>query len=281
MIKIAKIFLFLGGFFFLMVSCEKANTLQSKEIASNNTTEKDAAITPDVQMVLIKGGDYQPFYGEDSTLVKVDDFLLDERPVTNAEFLDFVKKNPQWKRSEVQTIYVDDTYLKDWQDDETLPKDADPNAAVVSVSWFAAKAYAKSAGKRLPTLDEWEYVAMADEKRKDARTREEFNKYILSWYEKNKTYNNSVGKTFKNYWGVYDMHGLVWEWTFDFNSIFLSGESRKDKDTDKDLFCGSGSVNATDLMNYAAFMRYAFRGSIKANYTTKNLGFRCAKNIAN
>ena len=55
----------------------------------------------------------------------------------------------------------------------------------------------------------------------------------------------------------------------------------KDKDTDKDLFCGSGSVNATDLMNYAAFMRYAFRGSIKANYTTKNLGFRCAKNIAN
>ena len=34
-------------------------------------------------------------------------------------------------------------------------------------------------------------------------------------------------------------------------------------------------------MNYAAFMRYAFRGSIKANYTTKNLGFRCAKNIAN
>ena len=59
------------------------------------------------------------------------------------------------------------------------------------------------------------------------------------------------------------MHGLVWEWTFDFNSIFLSGESRKDKDTDKDLFCGSGSVNATDLMNYAAFMRYAFRASIK------------------
>ena len=60
-------------------------------------------------------------------------------------------------------------------------------------------------------------------------------------------------------------------------AFFLSGESRKDKDTDKELFCGSGSVNATDLMNYAAFMRYAFRGSLKANYTTKNLGFRCAK----
>ena len=30
-------------------------------------------------------------------------------------------------------------------------------------------------------------------------------------------------------------------------------------------------------MNYAAFMRYAFRGSLKANYSTRNLGFRCAK----
>ena len=126
-------------------------------------------------------------------------------------------------------------------------------------------------------MDEWEFVAMADDKRVDARTKEEFNKYIMSWYEKPNAYANPVGKTFKNYWGVYDMHGLVWEWTSDFNSIFLSGESRKDKDTDKNLFCGSGSVNATDLMNYAAFMRYAFRGSLKANYTTKNLGFRCAK----
>jgi sulfatase modifying factor 1 len=125
-------------------------------------------------------------------------------------------------------------------------------------------------------MDEWEYVAMADEKRIDARTKEDFNKYIMSWYEKPKTYANPVGQTYKNYWGVYDMHGLVWEWTADFNSIFLSGESRKDKDTDKNLFCGSGSVNASDLMNYAAFMRYAFRGSLKARYTTKNLGFRCA-----
>lgn len=129
-------------------------------------------------------------------------------------------------------------------------------------------------------MDEWEYVAMADEKRTDARSQENYTKYILSWYEKPKAYANPIGQTFRNYWGVYDMHGLVWEWTSDFNSIFLSGESRKDKDTDKNLFCGSGSINASDLMNYAAFMRYAFRGSLKARYTTINLGFRCARDIA-
>ena len=66
-----------------------------------------------------------------------------------------------------------------------------------------------------------------------------------------------------------------------FNSILLTGESRSDVTTDKNLFCGSGSLNASDLMNYAAFIRYAFRGSVKANYAVKNLGFRCVKDTLN
>lgn len=236
-------------------------------------------LAQDTKMAVIKGGSFVPLYGATSEKpIEVVSFNLDIYPVTIAQYLKFLKENPAYSRSKIKGLFADKSYLSHWENDFEYGNN-NKDAPVTSVSWFAAKKYCECQGKRLPTMDEWEYVAMADEKRRDARTKEEFNRYILSWYEKPKTYTNSVGNTFKNYWGVYDMHGLVWEWTSDFNSIFLSGESRKDKATDSNLFCGSGSINATDLMNYAAFMRYAFRGSLKANFNTRNLGFRCAKNL--
>lgn len=236
----------------------------------------------EVKMAAISGGTFVPLYGAvDKKPVKVAPFQLDVYPATNAQYLAFLKKYPEYSRSKIKGLFADKSYLSQWESDFNYGKNNLSNAPVTNVSWFAAKKYCECQGKRLPTMDEWEFAAMADEKRADARTKEEFNKFILSWYEKPNAYANPIGKTFKNYWGVYDMHGLVWEWTADFNSIFLSGESRKDKDTDKNLFCGSGSVNATDLMNYAAFMRYAFRGSLKAKYTTRNLGFRCASDEKN
>lgn len=234
----------------------------------------------ETKMVTIKGGTFVPLYGATTEKpVAVPSFKIDAYPVTNAEYLNFVNRKPEYTRSGIKAIFADKSYLSYWKNDFDYGANKS-DAPVTNVSWFAAKKYCECQGKRLPTMDEWEYVAMADEQKADARTREEYNKYILSWYEKSKTYNNAIGQTFKNYWGVYDMHGLIWEWTSDFNSILLSGESRKDKDTDTSLFCGSGAVNATDLMNYAAFMRYAFRGSLKANYSTRNLGFRCARDIA-
>ena len=231
------------------------------------------------KMAAIERGTFVPLYGATSeNPVEVKAFNMDVYPVTNAQFLEFLKKNPEFRRSKIKGLFADKSYLSHWKSEFNYGADNLKNAPVTNVSWFVARKYCECQGKRLPTMDEWEYVAMADEKRTDARTKTAFNKYILASYEKPKTYLNPIGKTFKNYWGVYDMHGLVWEWTSDFNSIFLSGESRKDKGNDRNLFCGSASINATDLMNYAAFMRYAFRGSLKASYTTKNLGFRCANN---
>ncbi len=231
------------------------------------------------EMALIKNGEYIPFYGGEAGAVQIDDFLLDKYPVTQAEYLNFVRLNPTWSKSKIVELFADDNYLNEWATDFELGKTINKNSPVTNVSWFAAKKYCECLGKRLPTLDEWEYVAMADEEVADARIKESYNQHILSWYEAPNTNKNQVGSTFENYWGVYDMHGLVWEWTQDFNTVMLSGESRTEAGTDKNLFCGSGSIGASDLMNYAAFMRYAFRSSVKARYSTNNLGFRCAQNV--
>mgnify|MGYP003520275199 FL=1 len=272
-----KITVFIGGFFFLFLSCEKKESdhLENKiEIPIS----EGVAIHPTVEMKHIKGGTYLPFFG-DSSLVNVADFLLDERPVTNREFLDFVKKNPKWKRSTIKTIFADETYLKDWQSDETLPKNADPDAPITFVSWFAAKAYAKSAGKRLPTLDEWEYVAMADEISANARNKPTYSAHLINLYNEKLREKNKVKISKPNFHGVYNMFDLVWEWTYDFNSIMTTSDSRNAKYDDKGLFCASAATSASDVLNYASFMRYAFRSSLKANYTVENLGFRCAKDL--
>ncbi|SDE47805.1 Formylglycine-generating enzyme, required for sulfatase activity, contains SUMF1/FGE domain [Pricia antarctica] len=230
-------------------------------------------------MAMVRGGTYIPLYGVDSTAVTIDDFSMDVYPVTNADYLEFVQEFPQWQKSKVKPLFADGSYLNAWESDLSYPNRFSADAPVTNVSWFAAKKYCECQGKRLPTIDEWEFAAMADEKTADARKKESYNQKILDWYEAPKTFNNEIGSTFKNYWGIYDLHGLVWEWTMDFNSVLISGESRKDVDKDSNLFCGSAAVGASDLMNYAAFMRYAFRGSMKANYSVKNLGFRCAKDI--
>ncbi len=253
--------------------------------AQNNTSilatvPEDSSFGAVVKMAFITEGKYKPLFGQDSFIVTINPFLMDVYPVSNTDFLAFTKKNKRWRKSQKRLFFSDGNYLLHWQNDTVLGKEQKYDSPVTTVSWFSANAYCSCQGKRLPTVDEWEYVAMANEKLPDARTVPSFNQGILDWYERPKTYNNSIGKTPKNYWGIVDLHGLVWEWTSDFNSVLLTGESRNDVSTDTNLFCGTAAINATDLMNYAAFMRYAFRASVEANYAVKNLGFRCAKDTS-
>ena len=267
----------------VFISCSKdkeTSTLESITIPSVSTPN-DKSFGVETPMVSVEGGKYIPLYGGKNKEVEVNNLLIDVYPVSSENFLAFVKQNKRWRKSQIKKLFADGNYLNNWKNDTILPSDVKPNSPITNVSWYAANAYCECQGKRLATVDEWEFVAMANENVADARKIEEYNQYILDCYEKPKTFNNEIGKTFKNYYGVYDLHGLVWEWTSDFNSILLTGESRSDVTTDKNLFCGSGSLNASDLMNYAAFIRYAFRGSIKANYAVKNLGFRCVKDTLN
>jgi len=223
------------------------------------------------KMVLVPSGYYEPLFKNDSTeKEKVEKFYLDVYPVTNEEFLEFLKANPKWRKSNVKKIFADVSYLKNWKSDLEFGEKINPNSPVTNVSWFAAKAFAEWKGKRLPTVAEWEYVISSEKNIKN----------ISEWYSKLSPDKISpVGSTEKNSFGVYDMYGLIWEWTYDFNTSLVTGESRGDGDLERNLFCGSGSSSSKEVKNYPAFMRYGYRSSLKANYTTHNLGFRCAKDF--
>src|SRR5690606_9578240 len=111
----------------------------------------------------IRGGALLPLYGLDSGQVWVDDFFLDEYPVTNQQYLDFVKNYPKWQKSNVKSIFADAGYLANWKGNLQLGENMEPNSPVTNVSWFAAKAFCDCQGKRLPSVDEWELAARASE----------------------------------------------------------------------------------------------------------------------
>ena len=227
----------------------------------------------------IAGGVYVPLYG-DGEPVEVGTFWLDRHLVTNAAFLAFVEAQPRWRRSAVPALLAGEGYLRHWQRDLELGEGEDvprPDAPVSHLSWFAARAYCAWRGQRLPTLDEWEYVARAGETEVDGSADPGFHQRILDWYARPRPKRlPPVGSTFRNVYGVYDLHGLVWEWVEDFNSVFVTGESREDGSLDRQLYCAGAGAGAIDPRNYAAFLRYAMRSSLEANHAVGNLGFRCA-----
>lgn len=98
--------------------------------------------------------------------VIVSPFAIDIHPVTNNQFAEFIRNNPEWGKRPVINRLQNAYYLKDW-DDENNPPDEKLDHPVTYVSWFAASAYAKWAGKRLPSEAEWEF-ALRDGRHEEA-----------------------------------------------------------------------------------------------------------------
>lgn len=238
-----------------------------------------AAVRDTAGMIAIPAGDFTPLIrGKDEpATVRVPAFELDARPVTNADFLAFVAANPKWQRSRVSSLFADEGYLGDWAGDRELGPLAPPDAPVVRVSWFAARAYAAWRGKRLPTTAEWERAAGAGFTTADGAKEPAYRNFVLAWFSTpTPSPLPAAGSGRPNFYGVRDLTGLVWEWVSDFNTALVTGESRADTGLERNLFCGAGSVGAQDLNDYPAFMRAGFRSSLRASYVVPNLGFRCA-----
>lgn len=235
------------------------------------------------EMVTIPATIFRPPYPAEPGQEKVDvrAFRIDKKPVTNGQFLAFVRKQPDWQRDKIPSIFGDERYLSHWSGPTTLGKDVKADQPVTWVSWFAARAYCKSRGARLPTEYEWELLAQASETQADASKDAAYLQSILGWYaQPTPKALPSVGRAKPNFYGVYDIHGLVWEWISDFADTMVSSDSREGGGSlDETRFCGGTSITQDDKSDYARFMRYAYRGSLQASYTVRNLGFRCAMDV--
>ncbi|EPG76228.1 sulfatase-modifying factor enzyme 1 [Leptospira fainei serovar Hurstbridge str. BUT 6] len=224
-------------------------------------------------MVKISAGFFLPFLtSEKEKPISVKEFLIDSDSTTNEEFFEFLRNNPVWKKGSAKSSFVDDMYLINFEEERIKY----PKYSVVNISWFAARAYCNWKGKRLPTTSEWERIAQSELSGESKRW---VLKKILDWYSE--PTGTAVSKSFKSYtdqYGVRNLFGNIWEWVEDFNS-FSSGSFSDREGAARGSFCATGAATVKDKTDYASFMRYAYRNSLKAKYSASNLGFRCAKNI--
>jgi formylglycine-generating enzyme required for sulfatase activity len=229
-----------------------------------------AGASDDNPYLPVAGGEFRSALPTDSRPVRVPAFLLQRHPVTNSEFLAFLTAYPDWRRGAVPVVLADQDYLSHW----ARPLEPGPEAAelpVTRVSFFAAEAYCEAQQARLPRWYEWELAAAASDTSPDARGDAAWRQQVLNWYSQPGGGRlQRVARGQANVYGVLDLHGLVWEWVQDFNSVLPA-------DADPEKFCGSGAQNLQQKENYAVLMRIAMLGSLHGSDTGHGLGFRCAR----
>jgi sulfatase modifying factor 1 len=198
--------------------------------------------------VFVPAGRYQPFFKRPNRRpVPVASMCLGAAPVSNAQYLDFVREHPEWRKSQVDKLFADAL-----------------DAPVTFVSWFAAEAFCESRGSRLPKVAEWERFAGAQPDDPPGKRAGDGS------------FEFAMGQRAADLEYTPLRLSGIWEWTEDFNSAVVAGRIGNAQGGNSSLFCGDG-FRAVDPTNYAAFLRYSFRSSLRGDFTLRNLGFRCTR----
>ncbi len=132
--------------------------------------------------------------------VRVAPFYLGRYPVTNEEYGRFLAAHPAMEEP------------RSWSDRSFNQ----PKQPVVGVSWHDARRFAEWAGLALPSEAQWEYACRAGTSTRYNTGDAEEDLDRAAWYRKNSGDQlRPVGGKAPNEWGLYDMHGNVWEWVED------------------------------------------------------------------
>jgi formylglycine-generating enzyme required for sulfatase activity len=135
---------------------------------------------------------------------------------------------------------------------------------VSHVSWQDAKAYADWLGVRLPTQHEWEYVARSGSTGNYCFGDNESLLGEYGWYDENSGFKtHPVGRKNPNKWGLYDIHGNVWEFCqavrFDYSHIW--------------------NTKGGGFMDHAGVCTVTILSGDDQQYGDLTIGFRCVRDV--
>jgi formylglycine-generating enzyme required for sulfatase activity len=181
------------------------------------------------------------------------------------------------------------------------------NYPVVQVAYEDAQAYAKWAGKRLPTEAEWEFAARGGTAGKPFVWGDQFRpngKWMANTHQGHFPNKDSgddgyvgiapVAKFPANHYGLYDMAGNVWQWTSDwyrpdyYRQLSAAGTVARNPQGPDSAYDPSepnqpkkvqrgGSFLCTD--QYCSRYIVGTRGKGEVSTGTNHLGFRCVKDV--
>ena len=212
--------------------------------------------------------------------VEVDDFFLDARSVTNGEFAEFVRAQPEWNRPQADTTLHNGRYLEHWGPDG--PDAADVDRPVVFVTWYAAVAFCRWKGKRLPTEGEWELAAGGGDPANEFPwgTASPTND-VVSWSGGRHERPMPVASYPPTGAGFYDLSGNVWEfladpWRGSYAEAAERGagpEPAPVADTLRVRRVVRGGSYEANVVN----LRVRYRDSHRPFDAREMVGFRCAR----
>jgi formylglycine-generating enzyme required for sulfatase activity len=220
-------------------------------------------------MVLLKGGKFMmgsPANSGESDEhpqheVRLDPFYIDKNDVTVAEYAACVKAGVCHEAQGQGCFSEGDGF-------EKYPANC--------VVWDDASKYCSWKGKALPTEAQWEYAARGGTETTYSFGNDASQLGAYAWYDRNADDKpHPVGTKKPNPYGLYDMHGNVWQWTADwysYNYHGLDGTNplRSKKTSRYKVLRGGSAVEDADAARTANRFR---QDPQKQDKTT---GFRCA-----